>query len=148
MDSIHLELINEDELPAPDYDQFQFWLNQVAVKLKTSGTVCIKVVDTDESQDLNHTYRGKDQPTNVLSFPSEIPDFVESTELGDLAICAAVVIQEAKEQQKPVTDHWAHMSIHGLLHLLGFDHIDDKDAEKMEALEIELLSFLQIKSPY
>lgn len=145
---ISLELINQDKLAAPDFTQFQNWLNQVAEKLNITGEICIKIVDEAESQNLNHTYRGKAKPTNVLSFPSEIPDFVKSTHLGDLAICSAVVISEAAEQNKLTEHHWAHMSIHGALHLLGYDHIEDTDAEEMEALEIELLQGLGIVDPY
>ncbi len=145
---IGLELINEDHLAAPDSKQFQSWLNQVADHLKTSGQVCIKIIDETESRYLNHTYRSKDKPTNVLSFPSEVPDFVESDHLGDLAICASVVEQEAQEQGKAVNDHWAHISIHGMLHLLGYDHVEDEDALVMEALEIKFLSELNIKNPY
>jgi len=145
---ISLDLINEDKLPAPDSSQFQIWLNQLAKKLGISGEICIKIVDETESQNLNHTYRGKNQPTNVLSFPSDVPDFVESTHLGDLAICTSVVSKEAAEQNKRTEHHWAHMCIHGTLHLLGYDHIDDVDAEEMEALEVALLAELAIDNPY
>lgn len=145
---IQLDLINEDNLPVPDADQFQNWLNQIAKKLNISGEVCIKIVDKTESRDLNSTYRQKDKPTNVLSFPADIPDFVESTHLGDLAICAPIVEQEAQEQNKPITDHWTHLTIHGCLHLLGYDHIEDQDADEMEALEVELLAGLGIRNPY
>ncbi len=145
---ISLELINEDDLKAPDSTDFQQWLNLVAKNLQVQGEVCIKIIGKEESQTLNHTYRNKDKPTNVLSFPSEIPDFVESDHLGDLAICAPVVEREAIEQDKPVNHHWAHMTIHGLLHLLGYDHIEDVEAEEMEALEIKLLSYLDIANPY
>ena len=145
---IKLELINEENLTAPDSKQFQHWLNQVAEKLNIDGEICIKIIDEAESQDLNHTYRGKDQPTNVLSFPADLPDFVESDYLGDLAICAAIVISEATEQNKPINAHWAHMSIHGILHLLGYDHIEDEEAEEMEALEVEILGGMGIADPY
>lgn len=145
---IQLDLINENNLPAPDSAQFQNWLNQVAKKLNITGEVCIKIVDNTESQDLNNTYRQKDKPTNVLSFPSDIPDFVESTHLGDLAICASIVEQQAKEQNKNINDHWAHLTIHGCLHLLGYDHTEDNEAEIMEALETELLAVLEIRNPY
>lgn len=145
---IQLDLINEDNLPVPDADQFQNWLNQIAKKLNISGEVCIKIVDKTESWDLNSTYRQKDKPTNVLSFPSEIPDFVDSNHLGDLAICAPVVEEEALEQNKSINNHWAHLTIHGCLHLLGYDHIEDTEAEAMEALEIELLAELGIENPY
>lgn len=145
---IQLDLINENNLPAPDSAQFQNWLNQVAKKLNITGEVCIKIVDNTESQGLNNTYRQKDKPTNVLSFPSDIPDFVESTHLGDLAICASIVEQQAKEQNKNINDHWAHLTIHGCLHLLGYDHTEDNEAEIMEALETELLAVLEIRNPY
>lgn len=145
---IQVDLINEDKLPAPDIDQFQNWLHQVAKKLDTKGKICIKIVDEAESQNLNKTYRQKDKPTNVLSFPSDIPEFVESTHLGDLAICAQIVEQEAQEQSKHINDHWAHLTIHGCLHLFGYDHIEDSQAEIMEALEIELLDKLEISNPY
>ena len=145
---IKLELINQGNLSAPDSNLFQQWCNQVATKLKVKGDICIKIVDDIESQDLNHTYRGQAKSTNVLSFPSELPVFVESTHLGDLAICAAVVISEAADQNKLIEHHWAHMSIHGLLHLLGYDHTEVDDAEEMEALEVELLSELGVSNPY
>ena len=145
---INLELINEQNLTAPDITQFQMWLSQVAEKLNISGEVCIKIVDEAESQTLNHTYRGKNQTTNVLSFPSDVPDFVASTHLGDLAICATVVEQEATAQNKALEHHWAHMSIHGVLHLLGYDHMEDDEAEEMETLEVELLQGLGINDPY
>ena len=145
---IQVDLINEDKLPAPDIDQFQNWLHQVAKKLDTKGEICIKIVDQAESRELNNSYRQKDKPTNVLSFPADIPDFVASTHLGDLAICATVVEQEARDQNKAIIDHWAHLTIHGCLHLLGYDHIEDTEAEVMEALEIKLLAELDISNPY
>lgn len=145
---INLALINEHNLPAPDAAQFESWLHQVAERLDIKGEVCIKIIGVEESQFLNHTYRNNDKSTNVLSFPSEIPDFVESTQLGDLAICVEVVEKESKQQNKPLEHHWAHMTIHGVLHLLGYDHIEDADAEAMEALEVELLQNLSIKNPY
>ncbi len=145
---IELALINEDKLTVPDILQFQHWLKQVADTLQHDGEVCIKLVSEAESQDLNLAYRGMDKPTNVLSFPSEVPDFVESSHLGDLAVCAAVVVNEAIEQNKPVEHHWAHMTIHGMLHLLGYDHINAEDAEEMETLEITLLAGLSIPNPY
>jgi len=108
----------------------------------------IRLVDIEESQQLNHQYREKDKPTNVLSFPFEVPDGIELNLLGDLVVCVQVVEQEAKEQGKELFDHWAHMIIHGCLHLLGYDHINDTDAEEMEALEIKILAELSINTPY
>ena len=100
--------------------------------------------------DMNSTFRKKEGPTNVLSFPNE-PDGVfddDPNYLGDIAICADVVKQEARDQDKKLTDHYAHMTIHSILHLLGYDHIEKRDSEKMEALEIDLLSQLNISNPY
>ncbi len=108
----------------------------------------IRVVDAAESRDLNHTYRGKDKPTNVLSFPFEVPDDVELGLLGDLVICAPVVAQESQEQNKTATAHWAHMVVHGTLHLLGFDHIEADEATEMEALETQILQELGFADPY
>jgi probable rRNA maturation factor len=115
-------------------------------------TLGIRIVDELESAQLNRDYRGKDYATNVLSFGHDLPDSMlealEEHPLGDLAICAPVVLREAAEQGKPARDHWAHMVIHGVLHLLGHDHEDDAEAETMEALERTLLKELGIADPY
>ena len=106
------------------------------------------VVSETVSQTLNDQYRGKNKPTNVLSFPAEIPEFVESELIGDMVICAPLVQKEAEQQNKSLQDHWAHLTIHGCLHLLGFDHIEDEEAEQMEAIEIKVLQQLGIANPY
>ncbi len=108
----------------------------------------IRVVDEAESQELNGTYRGKEKPTNVLSFPFEAPEHIELSLLGDLVICAPVVEREASEQKKSLEAHWAHMVIHGVLHLQGYDHVNDTDAEVMEGLEIAILNALGYNNPY
>lgn len=110
--------------------------------------VSLRFVDDETIRELNRDYRGKDKPTNVLSFPFEAPPGVPTTLLGDLVICAPVVAAEAAEQGKPLTAHWAHMVVHGVLHLLGYDHIDDADAEIMEGLEVEILAGLGVPNPY
>lgn len=110
--------------------------------------VSLYIVDEDESQELNSQYRGKDKPTNVLSFPADIPEEVGVPLLGDLVICAPVVEREAQEQGKTLAAHWAHMLVHGSLHLLGFDHIDDADADAMEALETDIITGLGYPAPY
>ncbi|MBB5322096.1 rRNA maturation RNase YbeY [Marinobacter oulmenensis] len=110
--------------------------------------VTVRIVDSDESRELNHQYRGKDKPTNVLSFPFEAPEGITVALAGDLVICAPVVEQEARDQHKDPEAHWAHMVVHGMLHLQGYDHIEDKDAEVMEALEIRLLAQLGFDNPY
>ena len=112
------------------------------------GEVLIRVVGEAESAQLNADYRGKTGPTNVLSFPFEPPQGIPSALLGDLIICAAVVRREARAQGKPARAHWAHMVVHGCLHLLGFDHQDDDQAQRMEALEVEILEQLGIENPY
>lgn len=116
----------------------------------------LRIVSAAESQQLNHDYRGKDKPTNVLSFPMQLDDDfmpmdidMEMPEmLGDLAICAEVVEDEARQQHKPREAHWAHMVVHGMLHLQGFDHIEDAEAEQMEQLEISILQQLGFDNPY
>jgi len=110
--------------------------------------ITVRIVDTDESRQLNHTYRGKDKPTNVLSFPFEGPADIPLALLGDLVICAPVVARESQAQQKTEQAHWAHMVIHGTLHLLGFDHIEAEDAVEMEALEVRILASLGFADPY
>lgn len=108
----------------------------------------ILLVDTDEGRELNHQYRDKDYATNVLSFPVELPDGIQTPLIGDLVICAPVVAREATEQGKPERHHWAHLTAHGILHLLGYDHIVDSEAEAMEALERKILATLDIPDPY
>ena len=147
--SISLEVIraiDSDKLPSDEL--FQSWADLAAGSQQTEGELCIRIVDEAESQQLNSDYRGKDKPTNVLSFPFEAPPGFPAEILGDLAICAAVVEQEAAEQNKELNHHWAHMVVHGVLHLIGFDHINDEDAEEMESLERELLAQIQIPDPY
>ena len=110
--------------------------------------VSIRVVDQDESQLSNLNYRQQNKPTNVLSFPAELPDYLDLPLLGDLLICAPILEQEAKSQNKKEIDHWAHIIVHGTLHLLGYDHIEDSQALEMETLEIEILKQFHINNPY
>jgi len=131
----------------PDDDSFIRWVG-LALGTSTDRELTIRLVDADEGRQLNHTYRGKDYATNVLSFPADLPAELDLPLLGDLVICVPVVANEAAEQNKPLFAHWAHMVIHGCLHLLGYDHIDDDDAEEMESLERELLAELGIADPY
>jgi probable rRNA maturation factor len=132
----------------PTEADFVRWVETVLQQQKSEGEICIRLVTPEESRELNHDYRGKDQPTNVLSFPFDVPPGIPVTLLGDLVICAEVVAREAEEQHKSLLDHWAHMVVHGTLHLLGFDHINDDEAEAMEALERALLARLDIADPY
>jgi probable rRNA maturation factor len=148
--SNHVDLqlaCDAEELPS--LDLFQRWVD-IALATVTDQTfeLTIRLVNIEESQQLNSQYRQKDKPTNVLSFPFEVPDGIELNLLGDLVVCVQVVEQEAREQNKVLFDHWAHMIIHGCLHLLGYDHINDTDADEMEALEIKILAELSINNPY
>ena len=126
----------------------QRWVNKALVKQVGGNEVNIRLVSKKESAKLNSTYRHKKGPTNILSFPFEPPPEVSSPLLGDLVICAALVNQQAKQQAKTRLAHWAHLVIHGCLHLVGYDHIHDKDAIKMERLEIQLLKDLGYENPY
>lgn len=145
---LDLQLACESETGLPDEAQFQRWLEAAATPFQAESEVTIRLVDEAESHELNLTYRGKDKPTNVLSFPFEAPPGIELPLLGDLIICRQVVEQEAAEQGKTVDAHWAHMVVHGTLHLLGYDHIDDDEAEEMEALETEIMLALGYPDPY
>lgn len=134
----------------PETAQLERWVTAVLEQhpQESRHEVTIRIVDADESQALNADYRGKHKPTNVLSFPFEAPPGIELPLLGDLVICQNVVAQEAQQQHKPLMQHYAHMVIHGTLHLLGYDHIEDADAEAMEQLERRLLARFNIPDPY
>ncbi|MDR6983386.1 putative rRNA maturation factor [Rheinheimera pacifica] len=132
----------------PSEEQVQQWLEAAILPFQAEAEVTVRIVDNSESQQLNFDYRSKDKPTNVLSFPFQCPPGIELPLLGDLVICAPVVAAEAAEQHKCLQAHWAHMVVHGCLHLLGFDHINDDDAEQMEAEEITILQQLGITNPY
>ena len=136
----------------PTKEQFQLWVDtalaEVSSEPKQEFELTIRLVNNEESQQLNMQYRGKDKPTNVLSFPFEVPEGVELNLLGDLIICIEVMKQEAQEQNKALFDHWAHLVIHGCLHLVGFDHISDTEAVEMESIETSILKKLGISNPY
>ena len=124
-------------------------LQQVITNLgKGESELLIRIVDKAEIQNLNKTYRHKDQVTYVLSFPSDLPVEIDESILGDVVICTDVVDEEAKAQNKAFDHHLLHMAIHGTLHLLGFDHIEESDANKMESLEIKILEKIEIANPY
>ncbi len=133
----------------PNDANIQRWV-EVTLKYEQQEDIelTLRIVDETESAALNHQYRDKDYATNVLSFTYDIPAEVEIELLGDLVICAPVVQREAAEQGKPEQAHWAHMIIHGLLHLLGFDHLKDEDAERMEQHEMAILAELGFPDPY
>ncbi|MCP3290146.1 rRNA maturation RNase YbeY, partial [Aeromonas hydrophila] len=133
--TLDLQLASASTDGLPSEAQLQGWLDGTILGFQQEAEVTVRIVDEAESNELNLTYRGKDKPTNVLSFPFEAPPGLELPLLGDLVICRQVVEHEATEQGKPLMAHWAHMVVHGSLHLLGYDHIEDDEAEEMEALE-------------
>jgi probable rRNA maturation factor len=132
----------------PAAQSFRKWAAIAAEGRILRADLAIRVVGTKEGRSLNHHYRGKDYATNVLSFPAELPEGVTVPLLGDLVICAPVVAKEAKEQKKPLAAHYAHLTIHGVLHLLGLDHDDPREADAMEAIERELMAQLGFDDPY
>lgn len=138
----------------PSSASFRRWVAAALHGRIREADLAVRIVDTKEGRALNRHYRGKDYATNVLSFPAEIaegvkmPKGVKMPLLGDLVICAPVVAREAKEQKKPLAAHYAHLTVHGALHLLGWNHEDDREAEAMEQLEREILAELGIDDPY
>lgn len=149
MYSIITQIITDKKL-CPKKSLLRKWAEHALREKIESAEVTIRIVDVDEMTDLNSTYRHKSGPTNVLSFPFNLPENIEIEIpiLGDIVICADVVNREAKEQQKSQDAHWAHMIIHGIFHLLGYDHETDKDAETMEYLEIQVMQSLGFNNPY
>lgn len=145
---LDLQLACENQQGLPAESDFQRWLDGTITGFQEEAEVTVRLVDEAESNELNLTYRGKDKPTNVLSFPFEAPPGIELPLLGDLVICRQVVEREAVEQGKPLEAHWAHMVVHGCLHLLGYDHIEDDEAEEMEQLERDIMNELGYADPY
>ena len=122
----------------PTETQIQLWVDTALTDYPDDTEIVVRIVDAKESTELNEIYRLKSGPTNILSFPVEIPEEIELNLLGDLVICAPVLEKEALDQNKALQDHWAHIVIHGVLHLLGYDHIEDDEAELMETKEITI----------
>ncbi|CAD9196409.1 rRNA maturation RNase YbeY [Acinetobacter bohemicus] len=154
-----LSLSLQQNFQAPELVLKRAYLKKVVetslrhIATQSNCEIGIACVDNAESQQLNLEYRGKDKPTNVLSFPSDLPDeiaaILDSFPIGDLVICIPVVLQEAIDQQKTPIEHFTHMLVHGTLHLMGYDHeTSEQDAEEMEALEIEILKKLGFDNPY
>lgn len=149
--SCDLAVLRELELKGMPGDQdFQVWVD--AALQEHAVSVAIRIVGEAQSQALNQRYREQNKPTNVLSFPAELPPVVREQmdypPLGDLVICAPVLQREARAQNKPVLHHWAHLTVHGVLHLRGFDHIKKSDATVMEQQEIDILAGLSVPNPY
>jgi probable rRNA maturation factor len=134
----------------PQRASFELWVAAAlrGARRRRASELSIHLVDSDEGQTINLQYRGRDYATNVLSFPADLPPGIKLPLIGDLVICAPVVAREAEEQGKPLRNHYAHMTVHGVLHLLGYDHEIDAEAEHMEALEQRVLAGLGIPDPY
>lgn len=156
-----VDIINDSDCPQiPEPALLSRWCDVALQCLGEAGlartakpvTLGVRIVDEQTSAKLNQQYRHKSYATNVLSFTSELPAFIaselEEIPLGDLVVCASVVDQEAQDQAKSLSDHWAHMLVHGILHLHGLDHESDDEAETMENLEIRILAHLGINNPY
>ncbi len=139
-----------DETPGDD--DFMAWVEAALAGRAARVEVVIRLVGVDESRELNQRYRDRDRPTNVLSFPAELPEVVtaelDCKPLGDLVICVPLVAEEAVERAISRAHHWAHLVVHGTLHLLGYDHVEDADAARMEAEEIAILAKQGIDDPY
>ncbi len=143
------EALDPEESDIPDATLIRKWADHACLcGDEDEVIVSMQIVSGDEMRELNHTWRGKDKPTNVLSFPMELPGEVGLKILGDVVLCADVINAEARQQHKPLAAHWAHMIVHGMLHLQGYDHVDDSQAEVMEALEIRILNQLGFANPY
>ena len=134
--------------PVPEEEDIRRWISAALVNHPDDTEITVRLVDHDEMTTLNHNYRGQSGATNVLSFPADLPPELELPLLGDIVICAPVVQREAAEQNKPLSAHWAHLTVHGTLHLLGYDHIEEKEAEQMESLETTILATLHYPCPY
>ncbi|MDJ0940591.1 MAG: rRNA maturation RNase YbeY [Woeseiaceae bacterium] len=146
--------VASDSADLPDEQVIERWIVAALDAAKPQARdieVSVRIVDPDEMRLLNRDYRDKDKPTNVLSFPAGDIEGLPAdapAALGDIVVCAAVVADEAREQGKSAADHWAHMLVHGTLHLLGYDHISDADARAMEGLEVSILSAQGVADPY
>lgn len=148
--SVQVDIQTACSEPAPEEDDLRRWICTALAERTPAANaeVCLRLVDEAEMTALNRDYRGKSGSTNVLSFPAGLPLELGLPLLGDIVICAPVVVREAAAQGKPLAAHWAHMAVHGSLHLLGYDHIGDADAAAMEALETSILAQLGFPCPY
>lgn len=148
---IHLDIQNACEAAIPVSNEIlQQWVEHALAPHREHAELTLRLVDSDEIQMLNKTYRKQDKATNVLAFPSDIPQeiLLECPLLGDVIICPTVLEEESIRLETPLIAHWAHIVIHGVLHLLGYDHIEDHDADIMQALETKTLTTIGFDNPY
>ena len=135
-----------DSVPAEN--DIHCWVSSALAGQRDEAEVSVRIVDREEIQALNAQYRHQNKPTNVLSFPADLPESLGLSLLGDIVVCAPVVQMEAQAQGKTIQAHWAHMLIHGTLHLLGYDHEEENEAQRMEALETDIITALGFPPPY
>lgn len=147
--NLQLDIQRESSEPVPDEDDLRRWIKAALDGQRDRDTeISLRLVDIEEMTLLNETWRARSGPTNVLSFPSDLPDELNLPLLGDIVVCVPVVLREAREQGKTPDAHWAHMTVHGTLHLLGYDHIEEHEAVAMEAMETDILARLDYPCPY
>lgn len=150
--TLTVDMQNATDYELPGIEQFEQWVEQAlkrALPAPRSDTeLAIRVVGKDESAELNLRYRNKDSATNVLSFATDFPEALALPQIGDLVICAEIVNQESGQQNKTEIAHWAHLTVHGVLHLLGYDHVEAEQAQAMEAIEVLVLNQLGYQNPY
>ncbi|RAP37896.1 rRNA maturation RNase YbeY [Legionella quinlivanii] len=147
----HVDVQVACEKPLPFAEETVIsWAQSALLTHKPSAEITLRFVDVGEIQELNNSYRKKNKPTNVLAFPSAIPEHIELDFpfLGDVIVCPQVLDEESREQEKSLESHWAHIIIHGVLHLLGYDHIEAKDEQQMQQQEIQLLEQFGFPNPY
>jgi probable rRNA maturation factor len=144
---VNIQIVTQANV-LPSKADFNRWVGIALAGRSEPAEMTIRIVDEDEGMELNRRYRHKDAATNVLSFPVSIPAGITTSLLGDLVMCAPVVIREAKEQDKQAQAHWAHLTIHGTLHLLGYEHESSDQAAEMESLETAMLAALGYPDPY
>lgn len=143
-----VEIDSASSEPAPEEGDLRSWISAALIDRKLDTEISVRLVDIEEMSELNQRYRNKTGPTNVLSFPADIPAELNHPLLGDIVICSPVVRREAAEQGKPEDAHWAHMTVHGTLHLQGYDHLIEAEAQTMEAIETAILATLNYPCPY
>jgi probable rRNA maturation factor len=148
--NLALEIQRASPGPVPAEEDVRRWIAATLERLgrRDDAEICVRLVGVTEMAALNRQYRGRSGPTNVLSFPSDLPPELGLPLLGDIVICAPVVDSEAEQQGKPRSAHWAHMLVHGTLHLLGYDHVAEPDAGEMEAIETAVMASLDYPCPY
>ncbi|PPI88048.1 rRNA maturation RNase YbeY [Candidatus Pantoea edessiphila] len=145
---VDLQIACKHNTDIPNLSTFQKWIKTIFIYFGIKHQVTIRLVNNNESCRLNLKYRGKDYPTNILSFPFERPPWIKSYLLGDLVICFPVITKEAIEQKKSIEFHLAHIVVHGILHLLGYSHNNINKANTMESIEIEIMSLIGYPNPY